>query len=298
MDGRFIFTGKKMVPFTYYLGFDELTEAQRAAMLDEFVCSGGKNLVLTDALLPQFCYKPQSRRVFYKQIEQAGIKLVDAHSPYGPECDLMLPDDMRQVGQARQNLVLEMVHEAGVKSCCFHLGNPIAFPQFTLDELHTFICRTLEKLLKRAEELDIVICIENVFKPLNTVSEILSLVKKFDTPYLGVCYDAGHANIMEKGMNFSDSRPWGQWEGRGEVEWEKDVLTQLLPHIVNCHLHDNFASQDEHALPGSGTVDWQRTLALLKQAPRLQCMQSEVIPLRHGIAIRRLIETWDKLLNA
>lgn len=287
-----------MVPFTYYLGFEDLTEAQRAMMLDEFSCSGGKNLVLTDALLAQFCYKPQSRRVFYKQIEQYGINLVDAHAPFGPEADLMLPDDMRKVGRARQDLVLELVHEAGVKTCCFHLGNAPLFPQYTLEELHTFICRTLEPLLKRAEELDITICIENIFKPLNTVSEILTLLKKFDSPNLGVCYDSGHANIMENGMNHADSRPWGQWEGRGEVEWEKDVLTQLLPHIVNCHLHDNFASQDEHSLPGLGTVDWQRTLSMLKQAPRLQCMQSEVAPIRRGVAIRRLIETWDKLLNA
>ena len=286
-----------MVPFTYYLGFDDLTEAQRMSMLDEFASSGGKNLVLTDALLPQFCWKPQNRRVFYRQLEQAGLKLVDAHAPFGPECDLMMPDDMRPVAEARQNLVLEMVHEAGVKSCCFHLGNAISFPQYTLDELHTFICRTLEKLLKQAERLDVIICIENVFKPLNTVSEILALLKKFDTPYLGVCYDAGHANIMEKGMNFADSRPWGQWQGRGEVEWESDILLKLLPHIVNCHLHDNFAAQDEHALPGSGVIDWNKTLSLLNQAPRLKSMQSEVVPLRSSVAIRRLIETWQKTVH-
>lgn len=287
-----------MVPFTYYLGYDNQTPEQRVVMLEEFAASGGENLVLTDALLAQFCGAPQNRKVFYRQLANAGLKLVDAHAPFGPECDLMLPDATRQISMARQRLVLEFVREAGVDTCCFHLGNAPAFMEYTQDELHTFICRTLEVLLKWAEELKITICIENIFKPLNTVSEILTLLKKFDTPYLGVCYDAGHANIMEKGMDFADSRPWGQWEGRGEVEWENDVLTQLLPHIVNCHLHDNFASQDEHALPGRGSIDWQRTLNMLKQAPRLKSMQSEVIPLRGGIAIRRLIETWENLLNA
>ena len=286
-----------MVPFTYYLGFGNLSVEQRVAMLDEFVVSGGENLVLTDALLNQFCGAPQSRKAFYQEIEKAGIKLVDAHAPYGPECDLMLPDDMRKIGMSRQRLVLEFVREAGVDTCCFHLGNAPAFMQYDLNELHTFICRTLEILLKWAEELKITICIENIFKPLNTVSEILTLLKKFDSPYLGVCYDAGHANIMEQGMKFPDSRPWGQWEGRGAVEWEKDVLEKLLPYIVNCHLHDNFAAQDEHALPGRGSIDWEQTLTLLKQAPRLKSMQSEVIPLRGGVAIRRLIETWQETLQ-
>ena len=287
-----------MVPFTYYLGFDALSADQQAAMLDEFVCSGGENLVLTDALLGQFCGKPQLRKIFYRQIEQAGIKLVDAHSPFGPECDLMQPDSNRKIASARQKLVLELVREAGVDTCCFHLGNAPAFMEYDLDELHTFICRTLEILLKQAEELKITICIENIFKPLNTVSEILALLKEFDSPWLGVCYDAGHANIMENGMKFSDSRPWGQWTGRGEVEWESDILEKLLPYTVNCHLHDNFAAQDEHALPGKGTVDWKRTLSLLRQAPRLKSMQSEVVPLRGGVSIRRLIETWQKVLNS
>ena len=173
-----------MVPFTYYLGFNDLSAEQQAAMLDEFICSGGENLVLTDALLAQFCGRPQLRKVFYRQIEQAGIKLVDAHAPFGPECDLMQPDDNRKIAGARQRLVLELVQEAGVDTCCFHLGNAPEFIEYTLDELHTFICRTLENLLKLAEELKITICIENIFKPLNTVSEIQTLLKKFDSPYL------------------------------------------------------------------------------------------------------------------
>ena len=295
--GIFFYRDKSMVPFTYYMGFDDLTPEQRVVMLDEFAVSGGKNLVLTDSLLAQFCGSPKLRKVVYQQIENAGLKLIDAHAPFGPECDLMLPDDMRQLGMARQRLVLEFVREAGVDTCCFHLGNAPAFMQYTLDELHTFICRTLEILLKWAEELKITICIENIFKPLNTVSEILTLLKKFDSPYLGVCYDAGHANIMEKGMNFPDSRPWGQWEGRGDVEWESDVLGKLLPYIVNCHLHDNFASQDEHALPGKVSINWQQTIGMLKQAPRLKSMQSEVIPLRGGVSTRRLIETWESVLK-
>ena len=277
--------------------FANLNDDQRVSLLNEFAGCGGKNIVLSETLLQQFAGTPASRNKIKKQVADAGLKFVDAHAPYGGESDLMQPDDQFRIGLARQFLTLELAHDCGVDTCCFHLGNAPLFPQYTLDELHTFICRNLELLLKRAEELGVIVCIENIFKPLNTVSEILKLIRMFDTPYLGVCYDAGHANIMEHGMNFPDSRPWGQWAGRGEVEWESDILGKLLPHTVNCHLHDNFAAQDEHSLPGRGTVDWERTLSLLRQAPRLKSMQSEVVPLRGGVAVRRLIETWQEVLH-
>ena len=45
--------------------------------------------------------------------------------------------------------------------------------------------------------------------------------------------------------------------------WEHDVLDRMLPHIVNCHLHDNDGTDDQHLLPGDGTLDWTAVAALL-----------------------------------
>lgn len=286
-----------MVPFTYYLDTANLDDEQRISMLNEFAGCGGKNIVLSETLLQQFAGTPASRNKIKKQVADAGLKFVDAHAPYGGESDLMQPDDQFRIGLARQFLTLELAHDCGVDTCCFHLGNAPLFPQYTLDELHTFICRNLELLLKRAEELGVIVCIENIFKPLNTVSEILKLIRMFDTPYLGVCYDAGHANIMEHGMNFPDSRPWGQWAGRGDVEWESNILEKLHEHIVICHLHDNDAVNDQHKLPGDGSVDWEHTLKLLSTAPRLRSMQSEVIPSRHNIPIPELTARWQQYIK-
>jgi sugar phosphate isomerase/epimerase len=289
--------GVPVVPFTYYLDFDNLTDNQRMTVLNDFAENGGKNLVLTDTLLKLFAGTPNSFRTVQQQMKTAGLTFVDSHAPFSGDVDLMQPDECRSIGLARMMLSLEFIHDCGVNTCCFHLGNAPVFPQYTLDELHTFICKTLEVLLKRAEELKIVICIENIFKPINTVSEILKLIKKFDSPWLGVCYDSGHANIMENGMNFPDSRPWKQWEGRGEVEWEERVLEKLLDHIVICHLHDNDAVNDQHRLPGEGTIDWDYTLSMLAKAPRLTSMQSEVAPQRWNLSLRKVIETWDSRLS-
>ena len=83
----------------------------------------------------------------------------------------------------------------------------------------------------------------------------------------------------------------------GPAEWSdtgKD-LERLLPHIVTCHLHDNFAVKDDHDLPGRGSVDWKSVFAKLRTAPRLKCMQSEVIAVKHAIPVKTLVETFEKL---
>jgi len=42
------------------------------------------------------------------------------------------------------------------------------------------------------------------------------------------------------------------------------------------HLHDNHGNSDEHDLPGTGTTDWPRVIALLGRAPLLRTLNLEV----------------------
>ncbi|MCU1335189.1 MAG: Xylose isomerase domain protein barrel [Bryobacterales bacterium] len=66
---------------------------------------------------------------------------------------------------------------------------------------------------------------------------------------LNVCFDVGHAHM------------------RGSVESEYRLLKPL---IRSTHVHDNNGSDDSHLFPNSasgGTVDWARTMDLLRSAP-------------------------------
>ena len=87
----------------------------------------------------------------------------------------------------------------------------------------------------------------------------------------------------------------GDWHNA--VRAAGDLLEKMLPHIVNCHLHDNNGAQDEHKLPGDGCVDWSHVMPLLRQAPRLQLLQSEVVTARHGISTGKLLERFNKLYS-
>ena len=75
------------------------------------------------------------------------------------------------------------------------------------------------------------------------------------------------------------------------------VLEKLLPEMVCCHLHDNGALTDAHARPGKGLLDWNKIVPLLKKAPRLQAIQSEVSLFRDAIGCQKLSECFNNLFN-
>ena len=153
-------------------------------------------------------------------------------------------------------------------------------------------------MLPLAEDLKVTMCLENIFRPLNTVDDVLYYINKYPSEQLGACFDSGHANIMENGMDIPDCVAHKAFGDYGlAVAWEKNVLDRMLPHIVNCHLHDNDASADQHLLPGKGNIDWGKLVPKLLTAPRLMCVQSEVIPLRKQQPIRPLCEKFEQLFG-
>ena len=111
---------------------------------------------------------------------------------------------------------------------------------------------------------------------------------------LGFCYDAGHAHLMAKGWKSPESRPMPAWGGTTPT-WDEHILEKMLPHVVNCHLHDNHGIQDEHLIPGLGDIDWKSEISLLKKAPRLQVVTCEISPIKTRSAIRDMYESMVRL---
>ncbi len=71
----------------------------------------------------------------------------------------------------------------------------------------------------------------------------------------------------------------------------QDALGAPLPHIVTCHLHDNHGFEDEHLLPGDGTICWPRLLNRLQDgASRLKSVQNEANSFAHNIPAEVLAE--------
>ena len=284
------------VPFTYLYGFGGLDEKMRRTVMAEFAANGARHLVLSDGILKMIAGAPSLYLKLQREMRDAGLSFVDAHAPFGAETDPALPvPEYRRQMLARLKFNLQLVRDFGVDTCCVHIDTTL-YPNYTLAQHLDAARATLDEVLPVAEKLKVTIGLENIFKPLNSVDDVLTLIGEFPSPSLGACFDSGHANIMEHGMADPECLAYDRYGKAGlPVPWEHDVLDRMLPYIVNCHLHDNHAVKDEHDLPGTGTVDWTATLAKLRTAPRLRNMQSEVITKNHAIPIKTLVETFDRL---
>lgn len=280
-----------MVPLTFHHSWKKLDERDRFTAMREFAANGATHLVLSDSLLRMMGGDYTLVDVLRRQAAEAGVDFVDAHAPFRDFGDLFIPDERdHRLMIARQKLNLLLVGEFGVDTCTFHVGSKY-YPDHTLDEHREALFRSLDELMPLAEKLNITICLENLVRPLSTADDLVSYMKKYDSPHLGVCLDVGHANLKEKGAQHPDSEAVPAWAVAGlPVRWEKNIAETLQPYVVNCHVHDNHGVGDDHQLTGEGDIDWNRIVPLLLNAPRIRSIQSEVLTARRCTPIRTVVE--------
>ena len=283
------------VPLTFLYEFNNTDDRTRCQVFHEFASNGARALVLSDYLLSRM----MAERSFGKKIREEtgaeGLFFADAHAMFGRYLDLNCPvAEARPEMILRQKLALHMASDMGIETITIHVGNEAAYPEYPLEEQFDCVRRSLDELLPCAENLGIVICIENIWHQIDTPDRLLAVKEQFPVDALGFCYDSGHANLMDRGRDFPDSNPFRTW---GEVTpvWEDRALEKMLPHVVNCHLHDNNGVTDQHRLPGHGTVDWNHITSLLARAPRLKVVQSEVLPVREKESIRDICAAFARL---
>ena len=288
------------VPVTYLFDYEHCDDLTRPYIMQEFADNGAENLVLSDTLIAEILQKPYFADTLRRDLESTGMRFVDAHAPFGIYQDLNVPvPELRPNMLERMQLALRIAADLGVDAIAVHVGNsrPEYFSEYSLEQHHEAICNSIDTLLPLAEKLQICLAIENIWFPTNTAEKLLDIIARFPSPYLGVCFDTGHANLMSKDRGLSESAPINAWKAYGEVAYDDQILEKLLPHIVTCHLHDNDGSIDQHLLPGDGNVDWKYCLAALKKEPRLKYLQSEIIPVRCKVSIARLCRIFNALLK-
>jgi sugar phosphate isomerase/epimerase len=117
-----------------------------------------------------------------------------------------------------------------------------------------FVQRTLEPILKKATELHCTLVIENIRD--TNPHALLETVKSFDSEFVRMSLDAGHANLMH------------HCGGPKADQWVRQAGA-LLGHV---HLQDNDGMLDHHWHPGQGEINWWAVcteLGKLEQSPRL-----------------------------
>lgn len=100
--------------------------------------------------------------------------------------------------------------------------------------------------LNRCADKGIGLAIENLPWPnCNRAKPLAQIVDLLDSPYVGVCWDTGHANINH---------------------FPPEMMKVLGDRLVTLHIHDNSGGfADEHQIPFYGTYDWEAFIHTLRE---------------------------------
>lgn len=134
---------------------------------------------------------------------------------------------------------------------------------------------SLEHLVLFARQRGVTLALENTPGELATPSNLRHFVEQTRLPGLRLCFDAGHAHL--------DSGAMQGIETMGEL-------------AVTTHLHDNHGEKDEHLLPYSGTIEWEKLFGVMpKTLPTVLELREQGPQLPSSDAIRA---AFDKLEEA
>lgn len=120
---------------------------------------------------------------------------------------------------------------------------------------------SIEHLRAFAKPLGVRLLLENIPNELTAPEKLVELIHTLHFDDVGVCFDLGHAHL-ESGVDAA--------------------FETLKPLIFSVHVHDNHGMKDEHLWPGEGTIDWKRTVELLRTAPQVPGWVLEIEGDREG----------------
>jgi len=175
-----------------------------------------------------------------------GINLVTLHAPWEEYFLLALGRGV-DYAVAEAKLLMDMAYSYGIEVVVFH---PFSAKHVGAHRVEWLNKRFFALLAEHSEREGLsIIAVENAAHswPWRSLEKLAELVKRIDNPMLKVCLDTGHANL--NGYNFSDAAR---------------IFAGMS--IACMHVHDNNGRVDEHAMPGTGSIDWSKARFLPEEA--------------------------------
>lgn len=186
-----------------------------------------------------------------KEFKKNEIEVISMHMPTNG-VDISLIEEYDRVWSVREveKTALALLRLGG-KILVVHPGSEIK-DEKTRKARREKSEQSLEEILKFCEHWGIKIALENTLpgKTGDSISEILEIVRNFNSKNLGICLDTGHCNITSSLYKHS-----------GVVE----CLPEIKNYLCHLHIHDNFGKSDDHYLPFRGNIDWKGFVKNLKE---------------------------------
>lgn len=276
---------KQPVQLSWVLYEKVLFTPEYYAELDDLAANGVKNVVVNNYVIKYLIKNMSLCERMRKDAEERGLVLKDAHAPFGPSENLGYPvlRDRKWIHEMQKDC-LKVGGLLGLTTLTMHIGRLCFHPDIaesTPETVKKYTFEILDDMLPVAEENKVIIALENLFHPTATCDELPEYIEHYNSEYLGICFDAGHANVVEKEVTKTpdqmDEMIKLAWPDR-TITYRENCIEKMAPHIVTTHLHDNNGRGDHHQLPGvNGNIDWERICNILATGcPRLVTNQSEV----------------------
>ena len=196
--------------------------------------------------------------------------LLTIHAPFMDLSPGAIDSKARTVTMERFSHVLDIAEDLKAKAVVFHSGYEKWKYSLKLDVWLEASLMTWKPLLKKADEINIKIAIENIFE--DEPTNLKLLMENMPSNNFGICFDTGHLNLFSK------------------VSLE-DWMEALNPYIIELHLHDNDKKSDQHLAIGDGTFDFDRFFELLENKDCIYTLEAH-----NAENVKRSIERLKKYL--
>ncbi|PMP69179.1 MAG: hypothetical protein C0190_00395 [Thermodesulfobacterium geofontis] len=177
-----------------------------------------------------------------KKLKEAEIKTT-IHLPFMDLSLGALDPWIKEVSLRRTFLGMERASLFEPLNLVLHSGYHMDYHREAKKEWRESFIESLEKVLNFAEELGLVVSLENVFEP---EPEFLKPVFEKFKDRLFWCFDPAHARVFSE---------------REEIEW----LNILYPYIKEIHCHDNLGKYDDHLAIGKGKIKFDKIFDFFKE---------------------------------
>lgn len=151
-----------------------------------------------------------------------------------------LTESIRRASCAEVLDSLGLAAELGARKVVLHPSTVIGMARHVPAIAHRYAQEMLAAVMARAEQLGIMVCLENLFNrltPFSAPDYLAECLERF--PLLALTLDVGHAHLQTGGNTHLI-----------------DLIARFGARIRHLHVSDNFGRHDDHLPVGAGSVDF------------------------------------------
>ena len=180
-----------------------------------------------------------------QQLQEQGLSTT-LHAPYTGFNPGSSKKRIRKFSHSLADKSLSLAEKLMARRIVFHPGLAYGSEGKKLDIWLDNSCDFWPEFIERAEKIDSVICIENIYE--TTPDIFISLLSRLASPHIGHVFDIGH---------------WNMFGHTKLLSW----LETTAPYLKHLHLHDNHGERDEHLAIGRGYVPFSTLFDWINKAP-------------------------------